>query len=188
MKLSDLLARSSPPVDVRNGWQPSVVASFVPWKQQKPEPVQKVFAETRFVPAIYEQTGPNPDVWCLQMGLSFGTGYSYYAAGSEHCVRKLTLRLEGIEAAARAAELPAFIELATNLTRKATGADMPKAILDRISDPGQASSDYSSAEREIAASGHGFNFSDFASVAREPHFRSLVFEVFAPALAEDWAR
>lgn len=168
------------------GWSPDEVASFVPWPKRKPAEVQNLKGPTQFVAALYERVATRPDVFGLTISPSFGTGYSYLAVGDGKLVSKLTLRFEGAEAENRKTAIEEFVAIADPMTRKATGVGIPDGVLATIRDSRNATFDYSDKRREVGPSGHGFNFSDFAAVAHEPHFRALVYEVFAPSLAEKW--
>ncbi|UVK56851.1 hypothetical protein DBIPINDM_003484 [Mesorhizobium sp. AR02] len=168
------------------GWSPDEVASFVPWPKRKPAEVQNFKGPTRFVATLYERVATCPDVFSLTISPSFGTGYSYLAVGDDKFVSKLTLRLEGAEAERRDTAIEEFVAIADRMTCKATGAGIPDGILATIKDSQRATFDYSDKRREVGPSGHGFNFSDFAAVAHEPHYRAFVYEVFAPSLAEKW--
>jgi hypothetical protein len=168
------------------GWRPEKVASFVPWPKRKPGHMQKLDAPTRFVSTRYERLPDDPDIFCLYISPSFGTGYSFTASGNKASVNKLLLRLEGAEERHRKALIEEYIRIAETMTRKATGAGIPSGILAIMRDPERSTFDYSKKSREIARSGLGYNFSDFAAVAHEPYYRAFVYEIFAPCVVKTW--
>ena len=169
-----------------NGWNPEKVTSFVPWPKRRPDQVQKLYAPTRFVSTRYERLPSDPDLFCLYISPSFGTGYSFTASGNVAFVNKLLLRLEGAEERDRKALIEGYIRIAETITHKATGAGIPAGILAAMRDPARSTFDYSKKAREISRSGLGYNFSDFAAVAHEPCYRAFVYEIFAPCVVKTW--